>query len=234
MRNQRKILAIVIAIVLLASPITVFEMKNLLEPKSVIPSMNSPIRVACVGDSITERSRYASDLQTLLGTNYSVSNFGVSGSTVTLNSYKPYMQQPQFQMAEDYEPDIVIIMLGTNDAHSYLEQYNESFEDDYNQIVNSFQNLDSTPQVLVVESPPIFNNSLDLDATFFSENIIPHIQNVADTQNIPAVDVYDAFGNHSDYTQDGIHPTDEGASIIASQVYDAITPQDDSNANNAP
>ena len=87
-------------------------MKNLLEPKSVIPPMNLPIRVACIGDSITERSSNASDLQTLLGANYSVNNFGVSGSTVTLNSYKPYMQQPQFQIAEDYELDIVIIMLG--------------------------------------------------------------------------------------------------------------------------
>jgi sialate O-acetylesterase len=208
-------------------------MKNLLEPKSVIPPMNLPIRVTNVGDSITERSSYASDLQTLLGANYSVSNFGVSGSTVTLNSYLPYMQQPQFQRAENYQPNIVVIMLGTNDAHSYLEKYNETFEQDYTKLTHAFQELDNKPQIFIVESPPVFNNSLDLDPTFFSSDIIPHIQNVANTQNIPTVDVYDAFGNHSDYTQDGIHPTDEGATLIASEVYNAINPQDDSSTNNS-
>ena len=41
-----------------------------------------PIRVACVGDSITEGSGYPFQLNLMLGSNYIVGNFGVSGSTV--------------------------------------------------------------------------------------------------------------------------------------------------------
>ena len=48
----------------------------------------------------------------MLGDNYKVGNFGATGSTVLLNSWKPYMDQPQFENAEAFEPKIVVIMLG--------------------------------------------------------------------------------------------------------------------------
>jgi len=227
--DKRKLLAIGITIIFLITPIVLLRATTVSTPKF---SLSKPLRVACVGDSITEITSYTSDLQTMLGTNYSVNNFGVTGSTVSLDSYKPYIQQQAFQKAENYEPNIVVIMLGTNDAHSYLEQYNETFEQDYTKLTHSFQELDSKPQIFIVESPPVFNNSLGLDPTFFSDTIIPHIQNVADTQNLSAVDVYDAFGNQSNYTVDGVHPNDEGSTLIASQVCDAITLQDDSGSNN--
>ena len=49
------------------------------------------IRVACIGDSITELSTYPTDLEELLGCNYYVREFGVTGSTVVVNSYTPYL-----------------------------------------------------------------------------------------------------------------------------------------------
>jgi lysophospholipase L1-like esterase len=161
----------------------------------------------------------------MLGSNYMVDNFGVSGSTVSLSSYKPYMDQPEFKSAEDFQPNIVVIMLGTNDAHSDLQQYNGTFEQDYVKLITSFQQLPSKPQVLIVESPPVYNNTLDLSPTFFSQTIIPKIEAVANQLNLPIVDVYDAFGNHSNYTIDGVHPNSEGASLIASEVYSAIVNQ---------
>ncbi len=224
---KRRLLAIIIALILVITPIVLLRATSF--PTNKAP-VTSPIRVACVGDSITEKSKYTADLQSMLGPKYLVGNFGVSGSTVSLSTYKPYMDQPQFQDAENFEPDVVVIMLGTNDAHSDLQQYSVTFEGDYGNLIDSFQNLSSTPQVLVVESPPVYNNTLDLNSTFFSSTIIPHIQNVANQQNLPAIDVYDTFGNRSDYTVDGIHPNDDGAALIASQVYNAITPVDTSSA----
>lgn len=86
--------------------------------------LRDPIRVACVGDSITQGSGYPAKLQVLLGTNYSVGNFGVSGSTVTLNSTKPYMNQTAFEKAQQFQPKVVVIMLGTNDARTDLMKTN--------------------------------------------------------------------------------------------------------------
>ena len=77
---------------------------------------NVPVRVACVGDSNTEDSRYPSELQSKLGTSYFVRNFGVSGATVMAQSGNPYANLDAFQDAKKFLPEIVVIMLGTNDA----------------------------------------------------------------------------------------------------------------------
>jgi lysophospholipase L1-like esterase len=186
-----------------------------------------PLRVACVGDSITQGSGYPIRLRLLLGSNYSVVNFGVSGSTVSLSSDKPYMSQRQFQQAQNFMPDVVVIMLGTNDARPDLQKYNNTFDEDYSQLVNSFQQLDSNPQIYVVKSPPIQNSSLELSASFFNNLLISEIEQIANDHNLPTVDVYSAFENHSNYFMDGVHPNSDGAALIASTVYNSIASSDE-------
>jgi len=222
MKKQTKLLAVVAVIVFLFSPLVVFELTN--SQNTAPPSFShcGPIRVACVGDSITAKSGYPSDLQALLGANYTVGNFGSSGSTVSLNSWKPYMNQTEFQNAEDFQPDIVIIMLGTNDDLMGLHQYNESFEDDYSELITSFQQTQNNPEVLIANSPPIFSNNTDLSPAYLTNIIIPKTQDLANRMNLPLIDVYSAFGNQSDCFIDGVHPDSQGASIIASEVYDSL------------
>ena len=145
MNRKIKLLAVAVTIIMIA----------LLGVAAFIQTLGSKnqIRVACVGDSITKGSGYTVKLQSLLGTDYSVANFGVDGSTVSLNSKRPYVSQPEFQKAEEFQPDIVVIMLGTNDANPNLTQYDNTFEDDYSKLVGSFQGLESNPQIWVVKSP---------------------------------------------------------------------------------
>ena len=183
------------------------------------------IRIACIGDSITEDSGYSSNLQSLLGSRYLVKNFGVSGSTVLLASWRPYMKQPEFQSAKEFQPNITIIILGTNDAHIELHQYNESFENDYEKLIVQFRQLKSKPQIWIAKPPPILSNSLELTSTYFTETIILKIEEVAKKQNLPIIDLYDTFGNNADYSKDGVHPNSQGAALIASLVCKAITEQ---------
>jgi len=192
--------------------------------------LRDPIRVACVGDSITQGSGYPAKLQLLLGTNYCVSNFGVSGSTVTLNSTKPYMDQTAFQKAQQFYPTVVVIMLGTNDARTDLNENesSESFEDAYSELVSSFQDHDSNPQIFVVDSPPIFTSNPVYNSTFLSDNVIPQVDAVANNFSLPTINVNSAFGNHTDYFRDGVHPNSEGAALIASQVDSAIVTRENS------
>jgi lysophospholipase L1-like esterase len=222
MNKKTKLMAIVAAIVILLLPLSVFEIRNLQNMRPQTFSPHNPIRIACVGDSITEVSGYPAVLQSLLGDNYTVGNFGVSGSTVSLNSWKPYMDQPEFQSAEAFKPDIVVIMLGTNDDLVGLHQYNESFENDYAKLITSFQQLQSKPQIWIAESPPIFSNSSDLSPDYLANTIIPKTEDLANQMNLPTIDVYNAFGNHTDYLQDGVHPNIQGAELIANEVYNMI------------
>jgi acyl-CoA thioesterase-1 len=155
----------------------------------------SPTRVACIGDSITELSTYPHHLQTMLGTNYLVREFGVSGSTVLTNSDKSYINQTTFQTAKEFLPNIVVILLGTNDAR----------EDHY------------------VKPPPIFDNEFYLRNTNLLEGIIPRIEQVANELSLTTIDVYTPLANHPEYfMEDGVHPNNEGATLIASEIYKAI------------
>ncbi len=215
---NKKILAIVAIMVIMASYMATFQIMN----ARPMTTLDTRIRVACVGDSITQGSGYPAKLQQLLGTNYLVGNFGVAGTTVSLNSTSPYMNQTAFQKAEEFNPDFVVIMLGTNDARTDVNENNESFEEDYIQLVSSFENLTSNPQIFIVDSPPMFTDNPNYNSTYLADRIIPQIDSVANNLNLPTVDVYSAFGDHMDYFMDGVHPNPEGANLIASEVDNAI------------
>jgi acyl-CoA thioesterase I len=220
MKKKIKWAAIVIATIVLATIIVRFQPYGLHSAGEA-----SAVRVACVGDSITASTQYPSDLQSLLGPGYVVGNFGVNGSTVLLDSWKPYMDQPEFQKAMDFKPNVVIIMLGTNDDLEMLRPSNSSFEADYLKLISAFQQLKSKPLIWIVKPPPIFSNSSDLSIPYFGGTIIPQIEGLANKMNLPVIDVYTAFDEHSDYFVDGVHPNNQGAALIASEVYKAINPK---------
>jgi len=186
------------------------------------------IRVACIGDSITQGSSYPSRLHQFLGWDYAVANFGVCGSTVSTGSIKPYIDQAEFQQAIDYHPDIIVIMLGTNDANSDIAQNETSFETDYSQIIAAFQELEGRQLIWIAKSPPIFTDNPSYNNTYLEKTILPRIDNLANQMNLPTIDLYNAFGNQSDYFMDGVHPNSDGATLIASNVHDAITLPDGS------
>lgn len=181
------------------------------------------LKVACVGDSITANFGYPETLQDLLGENYLVLNFGLGGTTVTLDGETPYMHEPIFREAKESQPDIVIIMLGTNDAHPELHKYNGTFVSDYMTLVNAFQNLNSKPKIWIVKSPPIVSNETGLSPDFFSQNILPKIEEVAQKTGLPTIDAYTPLLGKPEYFVDGVHPTYEGAMLIANEVYKAIS-----------
>ena len=210
---------------IMASYMAAFQVFNI-RPATPI---NAPIRVACVGDSITQGSGYTAKLQMLLGKNYLVGNFGVAGTTVSLDSPNPYMNENAFQKAEEFNPNFVVIMLGTNDARTDANETGESFEEDYGQLVSSFQNLSSNPQIFLVESPPIFTDNPNYNGTYLADHVIPQIDVVASNLNLPTVGVYGAFGNHTNYFMDGVHPNPEGATLIAYEVDNAIIGQENLN-----
>jgi len=157
----------------------------------------------------------------LLGKKYLVGNFGVCGSKITLDSDSPYLYSNAFKDAAKFQPDIVVIMLGTNDASPELEQYHGTFANDYLTLIERFQALANKPQVWVVLPPPIFTDWMGLSIEAFSREIIPAITQVAAKKNLPIIDVYSAMQNPCYFT-DGVHPNEEGAKLIAEAVYRAM------------
>jgi len=182
----------------------------------------NPVRVACVGDSITRGTEYTLDLWTLLGSNYVIGDFGVGGATISLKSESAYRYKTAFELAKQFQPNIVIVMLGTNDADQNLNETKAEFVSDYANLLSVFQSLPSKPQIYIVQPPPIFNSSTNLSSELFAQRIIPGIKETANHTGLPLIDAYTPLVGHPDYFIDGVHPKVEGAQIIADAVYAAL------------
>ena len=141
---------------------------------------------------------------------------------MNFNTDGPYFYELAFRHSLAFEPTIVIIMLGTNDARTDNYQQINSFVADYERIITRVQALSSKPQIFLVLPPPIFNNTLDLNSTSFVDGVIPRIQQVANALNLPVINIYNPLLNYPQYFPDGVHPDSEGAQIIANTVYNAL------------
>ena len=206
--------AFAIAILLGVAVLVAWYTTNIHEPAT--------IRIACVGDSITEGSRYTIELAQLLGSDYSVGNFGVGLATVNLASFKPYMNQSVFTQAKDYKPNVVVILLGTNDANPIYQPYLGNFTSDYKALIAAFQMLDSQPKIYLVVPPPIFSDSLGPTSSQLTQAVIPKIRQMANETGLVLIDFYAEFESHREYSSDGVHLTFEGSRFVAERIFEGI------------
>ena len=185
-------------------------------------SSGEKIRVACIGDSITEGA-YPEELWMQLGSKYAVGNFGVSGSTDSLSSSRPYMNETAFQEAKEFQPNVVVIMLVTNDADPYITPNTSLFVEDYITLVNEFEDLSTKPKIYLVLPPPAFSNLTGVEPEVFAERIIPGVREAANQTGLPTINVYSALADKQRFFPDGVHPNFAGAKLIAEEIYKAIT-----------
>ncbi len=187
-----------------------------------------PIKVACVGDSITQGAgaqkgkSYPAQLQGLLGDGYQVGNFGVSGRTLLKKGDFPYWKEKKYQDALAMEPAIVVIMLGTNDTKPQNWKFESEFDADYRELVKSFQSLKSKPKVFVcrpVPVPGIGNYGIN------EENIqkeIPRVDALAKELGCGVIDMHAALEKSPELLPDRVHPNTAGAGEMAKAAAKAI------------
>ena len=225
-KNTKQILAVSIAILIVALSLFVVFSKNL---EGIIGSGTGATdlsRIACMGDSITNMTAYPADLQALLGSGFVVGNFGYNGAAVNFYSDRAYYFSDSYKDARAFQPNKVIIMLGTNDARANIVDAIGNFTINYEYMIQHMMNgtrrFTSQPQIFLVIPPPIFQNNLNLTISIYTEQIIPKIRQVANDFGLPIIDVYTPLANHPEYFSDGVHPNIQGAQIIANTIYQAI------------
>ncbi|MGJ8654518.1 MAG: GDSL-type esterase/lipase family protein [Opitutaceae bacterium] len=190
-------------------------------------SSEQPIRVACVGDSITfgatikdrVNKSYPAQLQQLLGDGYVVKNFGVSGATLLKQGNKPYWKTKQFDPAHAFNPNIVVIKLGTNDSKPDNWRHKESFVADYVALIESFQALPGKPVVYICKPVPAYPGNFKITDQVIREEVMPLIEVVAKQTKVEMIDLYSALSNQSELFPDKVHPNAEGARIMAETIY---------------
>lgn len=189
------------------------------------PQANA-LRVACIGNSITDgmgidmsdELGYPARLQQLLGDGYLVKNFGVSARTLLNKGDYPYMREEAWHDALAFNPDIVVVKLGTNDSKDYNWKYGSEFGTDMQQMVDSLRRLPSHPTILLCTPIKAARQWTINDSTIVN-GIIPAIRKVAKKNKLTVIDLHEQFQESRGMMQrDGIHPTAEGAAQMAKLI----------------
>jgi lysophospholipase L1-like esterase len=190
-----------------------------------------PIKVACVGDSITfgagledwRTDSYPAVLGRILGNGYDVKNFGVNGRTALRKSKSSYWNMKQFRRAIVYKPDIVIIKFGTNDSKPENWRYKDEFEKDYGDLVDTFLNLPSHPKVFICQPVPVFSKNYTVSDSVIANEIIPIIEKVGKVKKVKVIELYKVFSGKEKLFHDGLHLNEEGCAFMAKEIYRAMT-----------
>lgn len=190
----------------------------------------APVRVACVGDSITygagvagrEANCYPVVLGKLLGAKYETKNFGVSGATLLKQGDMPYWKQPAFKQAADYAPDIVVLKLGTNDSKPQNWKHKEDFAADLAAIVDHFAALPSKPKIFLCLPVPVYKTQWGINEEIVAGEIIPIIKKVAAEKKVEVIDLHAALSGKPELFPDNVHPNVGGARLIAEAVQKAL------------
>ena len=193
---------------------------------------SAAITVACVGDSITvgvgvttpALESYPAKLQKLLGTNYNVLNYGVSGTTLLISGDMPYWSTGAYTASHNAPlPDIVVIMLGTNDSKPQNWQHGTNFYSDYRRLITTYTNLASNPRVVICTPPPVFgSNNYNINAGIIATNISPLIRQLGTDLNHQVIDMQTLLAGHDEWFPDYVHPNSQGTSVMAAIAYTAL------------
>lgn len=193
---------------------------------TLMASGQSAIKVACVGNSITEgsglKTTYPQALQELLGDGYVVENYGLGGRTLLKKGDRPYWNEAKYQEVLAWNPDIVIIKLGTNDTKPQNWEHKKDFVKDYRRLVKSFKKLPSKPVIYICNPIPVFEDKWGINEEAVRDEVLPMIKKIARRQRVEVIDLYAPFIGKGNLTYDGIHPNEEGAALLAAEVYSAI------------
>ena len=196
-----------------------------------LPEEND-VKVACVGNSITdghgidmqEVNAYPAVLDKNLGKGFEARNFGVSSRTMSNQGDYPYQKEQAWRDCLDWNPDVVVIKLGTNDSkpHNWAKA-KDDFIPCLGQMIDSLRRDNRDPRIILCAPIPAFKDSWGITDSTIVNAIIPDIKTVAENYCCEYLDLYTPFIGQQELIQkDGIHPNEKGAAKIAEIVADAV------------
>lgn len=235
MKKSRNIIMKLSAVILGAWAVLALPkvLRTILKHPQKEPKLPGKRTIACIGDSITfgsgvvwtrKRDAWPYVLGRLLGEEYQVVNYGISGATMQKVSDKPY-QPDFFQAVEVMETEAVILMLGTNDTKPYNWNARE-FEASY---AETIERLKACTKKLFVMAPPWAfalpgqtDVVCDIQRQVLADEIYPTVLRLAREHDVQVIDLYQLTEGHQEYFGDGLHPNQQGNRVIAEYIYGQI------------
>ena len=187
--------------------------------------------VCCAGDSLTfglmsddpTTQSYPSVMAKLTqgGIRFVTENYGLSGAAVDPKDdfffANPYVASPEYAASVATQAEIVLLMLGTNDA--FWSPNRDIFEENFTALLQTYIDLPQAPQVVVVLPPHTFFEMAGVNYDDYLEELIAKEQTVAETLGLPVIDARSFNEGQADMFVDGIHFTVDGYALLAETIY---------------
>lgn len=215
-------------IALLLLGVAAYIYKSIMWPK-IMKIGSGPIRVSCVGDSITfgqgvfmhrKQWSYQAFLSELLGPEYTFFNYGLSNRTLLPVGNDYYFKEEIGKTAWNTKADILIFMLGTNDSKQIL--WDEArFEKEYMKVVEHYKQMQCFKQIYIMIPPKVFDarpGKKGCNTFVIEKNVAPIVRRVALACGVNLIDLYALTRNHSEWFPDKLHPNKEGNQAIAREI----------------
>lgn len=189
------------------------------------------VRVACIGNSITDGlgigmapvKGYPAVLQKKLGDGYQVKNFGVSSRTMMNKGDLPYMNELAWRDAQAFNPNIVVIKLGTNDSKTHNWAYGaDEYRQSMQAMIDTLKALPSKPKIYLCSPIPAFKDSWTINDSVIVNGEMPIIKKLAKKNKCQFIDLHTSYTYGDMMLNDGIHPNAKGAAKMADIIFDAI------------
>ena len=201
----------------------------------------APLRIACIGDSITfgtcawfeeldgylfsdEYFYYPAVLQRLYGYDAVVGNFGFPGSNISLSSYSKYYQSCSYNRMTAFDPDIVVIALGTNNA-PFIAANGPDFKNAYRTMIEDIHTR--FPEAKLIMTTALYRWDDWGNQLYVEGYVIPYQKDLANEYDY--VTLYDTFTEFKPYAtdefyHDRLHPNNAGYAKLAEIMKKGIDP----------
>ena len=215
----------------------------------VSQTYDEPLRIACIGDSITQGGGYlmdnATNIRDYANLSYPaqlyklavannrdviISNYGYSSSRIMDRSGLWYNASLAYVLSrEETDANYFIIGLGTNDAYDagVAAGFAQNYYDGYTAFVQSYAALPCTD--MVYGTTATYRNGSDISAVSMIRGMQLDVLTklAAAGEKVTPVDLYaltleDALGGRLLSTKDNLHPHTEGYTLYAQAIYNAV------------
>lgn len=125
------------------------------------------------------------------------------------------------QWAQDYDFDIALVHVGTNDA--FYRQSNEQISEEIRALVGALRSDNPNAVILLAKVIPTSRTEADAQAVAAMANMIPGLAEELNSDESPVivVDMFEEF-NAKKLTYDGVHPNEKGEQELAKRWFEAI------------
>lgn len=198
-------------------------------------------KIACVGDSLTEGHMWANQAYPVylaedVDKDWEVGNFGRNGISITgyggsWNSPDmAYCKQEVYTNSIAFDPDVIAIMLGTNDATGWANA-ESTFESEYVSLLSSYIEEFPLASFIMMVSPPTKDgNQFGIPNSVIKEKVNPIQRQLAREYHFSLLDLREEFeatpNYESEYLRtdwnDGVHFSVKGAQYVAGRVWEII------------